>query len=84
MSSEKLANLIKMANQIGSFFETMQDHEKALDDIAQHIHRSWAPPMRSALLEYVAQEGGAELRPMVLEALKKHQADLTPAKAATH
>jgi formate dehydrogenase subunit delta len=66
-------NLVKMANQIGSFFETMQDHEQALADIAGHIKRNWDPRMRRALLQHIAQEGGAGLTPMVLEAIKRHQ-----------
>lgn len=84
MSSDKLANLIKMANQIGAFFETMQDHDKALADIAKHLKNFWAPPMRRALLDYVEQEGGSELRPMVLEAVKRHTDSLTPAKPVTN
>ena len=75
-------NLVKMANQIGAFFETMQDREKALNDIAMHVRRFWDPRMRRALLEHVEQEGGSDLQPMVLEAIKRHQAMLTPEKAA--
>jgi formate dehydrogenase subunit delta len=77
--SDTLANLVKMANQIGSFFETMQDHDKALADIAKHLKNFWAPPMRRALLAHVEQEGGSDLRPIVLEAVKRHQDTLMPA-----
>jgi formate dehydrogenase subunit delta len=75
-------NLVRMANQIGSFFETMQDHDRALADIAGHLKRYWDPRMRRALLEHVAQEGGTDLRPMVLEAINRHRATLLPVKAA--
>jgi formate dehydrogenase subunit delta len=69
-------NLVKMANQIGSFFETMQDHEQALSSVAGHIRRYWDPRMRYALLEHVAQTGGTDLSPMVLEAVNVHRASL--------
>ncbi|WP_050465217.1 formate dehydrogenase subunit delta [Herbaspirillum autotrophicum] len=69
-------NLIKMANQIGSFFSTMPDHEQAVTDLASHLKRFWDPRMRKALLAYVEQEGGTELNPLVLEAVKLHTATL--------
>jgi formate dehydrogenase subunit delta len=78
--SDTLANLVKMANQIGSFFETMQDHDKALADVAKHLKNFWAPTMRRALLDHVEQEGGSDLRPIVLEAVKRHWDTLAPAK----
>ncbi|MCA1324634.1 formate dehydrogenase subunit delta [Herbaspirillum sp. alder98] len=66
------ANLIKMANQIGSFFSTMPDHEQAVADLAAHIKRFWEPRMRRALLAHVEQTQGAGLSPIVLEALERH------------
>ena len=44
-------NLIRMANQIGEFFESMPDREQAMQDIASHIRRFWDPRMRHAMLE---------------------------------
>jgi len=75
----KLTNLIKMANQIGSFFSTMPDPVQARQDLAMHIKRFWEPRMRRALLEYVEQEGGTELNAIVLEAIKSHQEQLLAA-----
>ena len=43
-------NLIKMANQIGAFFEAMPDREQAIKDIASHLLRTWDPRMRTELL----------------------------------
>jgi formate dehydrogenase subunit delta len=63
------ANLIKMANQIGAFFEAMPNHEQAVKDVAAHIQKNWEPRMRSALLQHVSSSGDAELSPMVREAL---------------
>ncbi|MCK9989295.1 MAG: formate dehydrogenase subunit delta [Rugosibacter sp.] len=62
-------NLIKMANQIGAFFEAMPDHEQAVADIVRHLKNSWDPRMRASLLQHVAAEVDAELKPIVREAL---------------
>lgn len=69
-------NLVKMANQIASFFETMPDREEALGDIASHIKRFWEPRMRRALLQHIDLEGGTDLNAMVLEAVRRKRADL--------
>jgi formate dehydrogenase subunit delta len=76
MSTGSTENLVKMANQIGSFFETMQNREVALNDIAGHIRKYWAPTMRRALLAHIAKDGGGDLKPMVLEAINAHQTEL--------
>jgi formate dehydrogenase subunit delta len=63
------ANLIKMANQIGAFFEAMPNREQAVKDVATHIQRSWEPRMRTSLLQHVDRNGDAELSAIVREAL---------------
>lgn len=63
------ANLIKMANQIGAFFEAMPDREQAVKDVASHILRSWEPRMREAFLTHLAAVGEDELKPVVRDAL---------------
>lgn len=67
-----ISHLIQMANQIGAFFSTMPDHQQAVSDLALHIKRFWEPRMRRALLQYVEQEGGAQLSEIVLEAIRTH------------
>lgn len=62
-------NLIKMANQIGAFFEAMPDHDEAVSDIVRHLKNSWEPRMRNALLQHLAEQGDAELKPIVRDAL---------------
>ena len=67
----KPAKLIKMANQIGAFFEAMPNRDQAVKDIAAHIQRNWEPRMRNALLQHISSSGSdAELSPMVREALR--------------
>jgi formate dehydrogenase subunit delta len=67
-------NLVTMANQIGSFYETMPDRAKALADITAHIKNFWEPRMRHALLAHIDADSETELSPMVLEAIKSHRA----------
>ena len=63
MSHEKL---IRMANQIATFFESAPEDERAAG-VAGHINDFWEPRMRRQLLEIVAQGGGG-LHPLVLAA----------------
>ncbi|MBP0597881.1 formate dehydrogenase subunit delta [Herbaspirillum sp. LeCh32-8] len=65
-------HLIKMANQIGSFFSTMPDHEQAVADLASHLKRFWEPRMRKAFVAHIEQTQGEGLDPIVLEAVSKH------------
>jgi formate dehydrogenase subunit delta len=65
----KSAKLIKMANQIGAFFEAMPNREQAVKDVAAHIQRNWEPRMRAALLQHISSSGDDELSPLVRDAL---------------
>jgi formate dehydrogenase subunit delta len=71
-----MQNLIHMANQIGSFFEAMPDHEEALLGISSHLHNFWEPRMRSQLLGYVDSENGKDLKPIVVSAIRTHREKL--------
>ena len=72
-------SLIKMANQIGAFFEAMPDREQAIADIAQHLHRSWESRMRQHLLARVDAGAAPDLSPIVAEALRRHRDLILPA-----
>ncbi|MGZ4959649.1 MAG: formate dehydrogenase subunit delta [Methylomonas sp.] len=61
-------NLIKMANNIGSFFKSEPDRELAIQGVEQHIRNSWEKRMRQRIIEYVDQ-GGNELMDIVAEAV---------------
>jgi formate dehydrogenase subunit delta len=61
--------LIKMANQIGAFFEAMPDREQAVKDIASHLRRTWDPRMRTQLLATLGGAGEAKLKPLVRDAM---------------
>jgi len=68
-------HLVKMANQIGQFFESEPDHQQAVQDIAAHIKRFWEPRMRKAILGHL-QSGGEGLLPIVVKALQENQQSL--------
>ena len=61
-------HLVRMANNIGDFFEAMPDRQEALDGIAGHIKRFWEPRMRREMIAYVAT-GGEGLNDIVREAI---------------
>ena len=65
-------HLVKMANQIGTFFEAEPDHEQAVKDIASHLKRFWDPRMRKAILGHMDQ-GGDGLLTIVSEAIRTHK-----------
>lgn len=65
-------HLVKMANQIGSFFESEPDQQQAVKDIASHIKRFWEPRMRKAILGYIDQ-GGDGLKPIVQTAIQDNR-----------
>ena len=64
-------NLVKMANQIGDFFESMPDPVEAQEGIATHIKKFWEPRMRKAIMEHI-DAGGEGMKDIVVEALRAH------------
>ena len=69
-------NLVTMANQIGSFFETMPNRQQALTDIAGHFKLFWEPRMRRSLLQHADEHGATYLSTIVQEALRLHRASI--------
>lgn len=64
--------LIKMANQIATFFDTMPDRNEALEGVALHIRKFWVPRMRQRFLAHV-DGGGEGLHPLVLQSVQAHR-----------
>ena len=73
-------NLVRMANQIGGFYESLPDQEEASREIAGHLKKFWEPRMRRAILEYVDKQAGEGLSAIVLASIKHNKEQLTPAK----
>jgi formate dehydrogenase subunit delta len=61
-------HLVKMANQIGEFFEKATTREEAISSVAQHLRNFWEPRMRQEIIAY-ANRGDGELKDIVREAV---------------
>ena len=66
-----IQHLVKMANNIASFFETEPDRSKGAQGVAEHLRNFWDPRMRRQILSYADEQEGAGLKQIVLEALRK-------------
>jgi formate dehydrogenase subunit delta len=60
--------LVRMANQIATFFLSQPEAERA-SGVATHINKFWEPRMRRAFLDHI-DAGGEGLLPLVIEASK--------------
>jgi formate dehydrogenase subunit delta len=65
-----IQHLIKMANQIGAYFQAEPDRAAALDGIAGHIKRFWDPRMRRQIVEWVERHGAEGLSELAAEAIR--------------
>jgi formate dehydrogenase subunit delta len=65
MSSNTLATLRRMANDIARNLEAM-GHDKAVLATADHIDKFWDPRMKKAIFA----DGGTELTPIAREAIE--------------
>jgi formate dehydrogenase subunit delta len=64
-------HLVKMANEIGAFYEALPDRNEAISSIATHLKNFWEPRMRREIIDY-AKRGATpdpQLRPIVREAI---------------
>lgn len=71
-------NLVKMANQIGSFYDSLPDSEEASREISGHLKKFWAPRMRIQMLDHVEKQDGAGLSPIVLASIRANIEKLRP------
>lgn len=67
----RVETLVKMANQIGTFYASNPDHEAAVAGVAGHISRFWDPRMRRELIAYVEGGGEAALSPIAGAAARR-------------
>lgn len=70
-ADSELAHLVRGANRIGAFFAAMPDAAQAQAGIVAHLRRYWAPALREQLLRHWQASGGADLEPLVREALRE-------------
>lgn len=77
------ANLIKMANQISTFFEsqTPADTAASAQALAAHLKLFWAPAMRSRLVDQIERDELEGVHPVVESAVRRHRATLVAEQA---
>lgn len=68
--------LIRMANQIGTFFESMPDRAEALAGIAKHLKNFWDPRMRQSFLSQVDDPDTVGLSAIVQAAVRAHRGEI--------
>jgi len=64
--------LIKMANQIGDFYEAFPDQAEARQEIAGHLNRFWNLTMRKSIATHVKENKGVGLHTRVIEAIQQY------------
>lgn len=71
-------NLVKMANNIGNFFDSDPDRDAAIEGVSDHLKRFWELRMRLAIIEHFHQggEGLSETVKSAVARLAKEQAKL--------
>jgi len=78
MERMDIHHLVKMANEIGGFFETLPDRNEGVNSIEQHLKNFWEPRMRREIVEY-AKRGDGELKEIVREAVLRLESTHKPA-----
>jgi formate dehydrogenase subunit delta len=68
--------LVKMANEIASFFEAEPDRALVLESVASHLKRFWDPRMRRELLRWQDEHRGDGLKETVRAAIDAHRDQL--------
>jgi formate dehydrogenase subunit delta len=67
MTSEKLAKLVLMANQVGAFYAAIPENEST-EGTTSHLRAYWTPKMIDELVAFV-DEGGGGLNPTAARAI---------------
>ena len=62
--------LVKMANNIGAFFNSEPVREDKIKGVETHLRNAWEPRMRQAIISHV-DAGDTELMDIVVEAVKR-------------
>ncbi len=79
-------HLIRLANRIGNFFDSMPDRQEGIEGIANHIQKFWEPRMRIAMLGFLdahpdGKAADAALNEITLQAITQNRQRLTPKTA---
>ena len=79
----QIDQLIRLANRIGNFFDSLPNREEGLEGVANHIQKFWEPRMRIRMLEFLAEHPDGKtaneaLNPLTLAAITENKERLTP------
>lgn len=69
-------NLVRMANQIGHFFESQPDRNEGLEGLANHLKKFWDPRMRKKLIAMFDAKQTEQFSDIVKAAMEKHRSML--------
>ncbi len=73
--------LVRMANDIGTFFASEPDPQVASAAILNHLKRFWDPRMRAQIIAHYDEAHGEKLEGAVLNAVKMLAAEAAAKKA---
>ena len=64
-------HLVKMANDIGTFYESFPDRHEAVTAIATHLRNFWEPRMRREIIDHAKRgfDESPRLKDLVREAI---------------
>jgi formate dehydrogenase subunit delta len=74
--------LIKMANQITSFWEGELGQDAAATEVATHLRRYWEPRMRAQMITYYEERQGSGLNDVAKKAVGLLATQAMPAAQA--
>jgi len=75
--------LVKMANEIATYFEADPDPAAVLQGVAGHLKRFWDPRMRRELLKWVDEHDGEGLTELAAAAIQANRDRLLPQKTGS-
>ena len=76
-------HMIKMANEITSFWQGEVGAEAAAKEVATHLRRYWEPRMRAQMITYYQERHGAGLNDVALKAVQLLATQAAEAAAQT-
>ncbi|MBS0506887.1 MAG: formate dehydrogenase subunit delta [Proteobacteria bacterium] len=65
--------LLRMGNQIATFFDSFPDRQEAMRELAMHLKKFWPPAMRHELLALFDSTGGDAAHALLAAAVRAHR-----------
>jgi formate dehydrogenase subunit delta len=72
----EIERLVKMANDIGNFFNAEPDRDTAVNGTADHIRKFWDPRMKRAIIAHLRKEGGVGLSELARTAVTRLESEV--------